>query len=85
MPEPLKCDECGATKTKTGVPWNEAGLRIHKARVHGTTKPSSPNGPPEAVKPKKQKRQELTVAFCPCCGINLALVQAAMNVAGRVK
>ena len=82
MNEKLKCPDCGATENKLGQPWTETGLRIHRIRIHNLRKQDNGTDPPPS---KKQKRPAVVVSFCPCCGINLALVQAAINVAGRVK
>jgi hypothetical protein len=76
----LQCDVCGAMKNKMGLPWTEQGLRVHKQRVH-------PKGQPTelAPAPKKthHKRPPVMVSFCPCCGTNLAVLQAALNVARK--
>lgn len=75
----LKCNKCGATANHRGDLWDEAGLRVHKSRWCRATLDKG-----KAAKKAKVKAElpgAPALSFCPCCGLNLQVLQAALSIA----
>jgi hypothetical protein len=66
--------ECGR-KFKNGH-----ALSMHKFRAHGIRKGDDPK-----TTPSEPVTEEPAACFCPRCGLNLRVVNKAMNLAGRMK
>lgn len=85
-PNALKCDICGAWKSRRGgVFVTEADLRRHMSISHpGASSVVVAGGTPAAASSsaKSRSRQasvQQSVKFCPQCGCNLDVVAAALS------
>ena len=85
---PLVCDICNTNQNTRGVVFRtEADVAQHKKRVHGMSpKAAESNGAKtpgaRAEKPERVRRalqvEANHVKFCPQCGFNMEIVNAAM-------
>lgn len=90
----LACSICGATTSRRGRPFeNPSDLARHLRSSHGevslespsTNKPrrvsqgSSNESARSVTKAIRQSSTASHVKFCPCCGFNLSVVNAAMS------
>ena len=88
----LQCDICGASESKSGKSFGPAGLAAHRRHFHGSgkveTSQEKESGPADAPsqknarkrgRPLKALQSEANhVRFCPQCGFNMEVVNAAM-------
>ena len=90
----LQCDICGAKESLSGKPFTPAGLGAHKKHLHedktgARDEKSASEGMAtaknEVAKPRKSDRSRKLiqadanhVKFCPQCGFNMEIVNAAM-------
>lgn len=76
---PLQCDICGATKGRRGNAFrNQRDLKTHRANAH---RHLATRNPIDNVAPKLASAQQpqSRVHFCPNCGCNLEVVNAALS------
>ena len=83
----LSCDICGTWKSKNGPPFlTEADLSRHRAFCRGNQRKRNLSRQPVvgrgALKPVLQG-DSMLVSFCPQCGCNLRVVQAAISFVGN--
>ena len=85
----LQCDICGAKASQSGKPFTLAGLAAHKKHLHENESSVQENqqGSENAPRPKSRKSAKVRnmlrpdashVKFCPQCGFNMEVVNAAM-------
>jgi len=90
----LQCDICGAKESQAGKPFTPAGLGAHKKHLHASERAGQKqqSAPEETPSPKNQdaktrkpdrlrkifQAEANHVKFCPQCGFNMEVVNAAM-------
>lgn len=90
----LQCDICGAKESQSGKPFTAAGLGAHKKHLHPSeadeqaAQPAiegSPSAKSQNAKGRKSDKlrkmlqaEANHVKFCPQCGFNMEVVNAAM-------
>ena len=72
-----KCDLCQREFK------NKLALSMHKVRAHGIRKQKRRTQMPSMKSPRMT--QGIKVNFCPVCGFNIAVMDAAMQVALHMK
>ena len=84
---PLACDICGASQNSRGVQFKtDKNVAQHKQRIHGIVEAGEAmeaEPAPGALKSKKGRKVAYSpeanhVKFCPRCGFNMEIVNAAM-------
>ncbi len=81
---PLVCDICNTNQNSRGdIFRTDADVEQHKKKVHATPPKVAVNGSKErAARPERSRRvlqaEVNHVKFCPQCGFNMEIVNAAM-------
>ena len=87
----LSCGVCGAKTSRRGTSFTAHSLAIHKARAHrislkrdaedATETPGRPSIKLESQQKRQKSRYRSNhVKFCPRCGCNLEVVNAALSL-----
>lgn len=69
----LACSECGATETKTGQPFTERGLNLHRQAKHGIAARGPAEKAPKAPKPGGTRKAKLQSSLA-MIGVGIALL-----------
>ena len=79
-----RCGNCSwVSLPKSSEERAKAAWQFHHTRVH--QKIGQQTGEPSIKKKEKLTEESIIpLRFCPCCGVNLSKIEAAMRVVGRI-